>query len=89
MRPPLHVEHVTFAKLAPQPKNAIDIICEDAVLPSFPLKKKKPKKRKYAGLEIFAAEVHRHKRMARDSTRNILQCHLVKKSPMGRPPKVC
>ena len=88
LRPPLNVEHFTFAKLVPQPKNAIDIICEDAVLPTFPLKKKKPKKRKYAGLEAFAAEVYRHKQLALESKRNVLQCHFVKKPPMGRPHKV-
>jgi len=89
LRPPLNVEHFTFAKLAPQPKNAIDIIAEDAVLPTFPLKKKKPKKRKFAGLEVFAAEVYRHKSLMQDSKRNVLQCQFVKKSPIGRPPKVC
>lgn len=67
VRPPLNIEHITFTRLAPQPKNAIDIISEDAVLPTFPLKKKKPKKRKYAGLEAFAAEVHRHKQLVLDA----------------------
>ncbi len=89
LRPPLNVEHFTFGKLAPQPKNAIDIIAEDAVLPTFPLKKKKPKKRKFAGLEVFAAEVYRHKSLMQESKRNVLQCQFVKKSPIGRPPKVC
>lgn len=89
LRPPLNVEHFAFAKLAPQPKNAIDIIAEDAVLPTFPLKKKKPKKRKFAGLEVFAAEVYRHKSLMQESKRNVLQCQFVKKSPIGRPPKVC
>lgn len=88
-RPPLTVEHLTFSKLAAQPKNAIDLISEDAVLPTFPLKKKKPKKRKYAGLEAFAAEVYRHKELAREARRNVLQCQMVKKGPLGRPPKVC
>ncbi|KAL0050832.1 hypothetical protein WJX82_008034 [Trebouxia sp. C0006] len=87
LRPPLNVEHFTFGKLAPQPKNAIDIIAEDAVLPTFPMKKKKPKKRKFAGLEVFAAEVHRHKSRMQESKRNVLQCQFVKKSPIGRPPK--
>ncbi|KAL0017920.1 hypothetical protein WJX77_000340 [Trebouxia sp. C0004] len=87
LRPPLNVEHFAFAKLAPQPKNAIDIIAEDAVLPTFPLKKRKPKKRKFAGLEVFAAEVYRHKSLMQESKRNVLQCQFVKKSPIGRPPK--
>lgn len=88
LRPPLMVEHLTFSKLAPQPKNAIDIISDDAVLPTFPLKKKKPKKRKYAGLDAFAAEVYRHKELAQEAHRDVLQCQVVKKGPLGRPPKV-
>ena len=53
------------------------------------MKKKKPKKRKLAGLEVFAAEVYRHKSLMQESKRNVLQCQFVKKSPIGRPPKVC
>ena len=86
--PPLTVQHLTFSKLASQPKNAIDLISEDAVLPTFPLKKKKPKKRKYAGLDAFAAEVYRHKELAQGARREVLQCQVVKKGPIGRPPKV-
>lgn len=84
--PPLTVEQFTFGRLAPQPENAIDIISEDAVLPTFPLKKMKPKKRKYAGLEAFAAEVWRHKRLALEARQNVLQSQIVKK--LGRPIKV-
>lgn len=87
-RPPLSVEHFSFGKLAPQPKNAIDIISEDAVLPSFPLKKKAPKKRKLAGFEVFAAEVAKHKRLVLESRGNGLHCLFGKTSPIGRPPKV-
>ena len=83
-RPPLNVEHVTFTKLAPQPQNAIDIISDDAVLPTFPLKKKRPKKRKYAGLEAFAAEVHRQKQLA-ESKYDVLQSQDDKKSPISKP----
>ena len=88
LRPQLNVEHFNFAKLAPQPKNAIDIICEDAVLPTFPLKKKKLKKRKLAGFEVFAAEVAKHKRIALESRSNLLHRHFSRNSPVGRPPKV-
>ena len=87
-RPPLNVQHLNFAKLAPQPKNAIDIISEDAVLPTFPLKKKKPKKRKLAGFEVFAAEVAKHKQLALEAHSNALQCHFGKRSLEGRQPKV-
>lgn len=88
LRPQLNVEHFNFAKLAPQPKNAIDIICEDAVLPAFPLKKKKLKKRKLAGFETFAAEVAKHKRFALEARRHVLQRHFSRTSPVGRPSKV-
>ncbi|KAL3147303.1 hypothetical protein ABBQ32_002790 [Trebouxia sp. C0010 RCD-2024] len=86
LRPQLTVEHFTFAKLAPQPKNAIDIICEDAVLPAFPLKKKKLKKRKLAGFEVFAAEVAKLK-LALESSSHGLQRHVSRNSPLGRPSK--
>lgn len=82
------MQHLNFAKLAPQPKNAIDIISEDAVLPTFPLKKKKPKKRKLAGFEVFAAEVAKHKQLALEAHSNALQCHFGKRSPIGQPHKV-
>lgn len=88
LRPQLSVEHFNFAKLAPQPRNAIDIICEDAVLPTFPLKKRKPKKRKLAGFEVFAADVAKHKRVALESRSNLLQRRFSRSSPVGRPPKV-
>ena len=89
LQPQLNVEHFNFAKLVLQPKNAIDIICEDAVLPTFPLKKKKLKKRKLAGFEVFAADVAKHKRIALESRSNLLQRHFSRTSPLGRPPKVC
>ena len=89
LQPQLNVEHFNFAKLAPQPKNAIDIISEGAVLPTFPLKKKKLKKRKLAGFEVFAADVAKHKDIALESRNNPLQRQLSRDSPPGRPPKVC
>ena len=88
LQPQLNVEHFNFAKLAPQPRNAIDIICEDAVLPTFPLKKRKPKKRKLAGFEVFAADVAKHKRIALEARSNLLQRRSSRNSPIGRPPKV-